>query len=203
MAVTFVRAPISDDALAGGAVAGNNQPLLTRRMQTMKRNNSSMQLTRAADYGIRVMVHLATLAPGDRTLLPALAQGTGAPESFLSKILQALSGARLIASRRGHMGGFEILPRGRQASMREVIEAIDGPIHLNVCLMTDRACGRKKGCPAHPVWARAQKAMLDVLASAVMADLASEQLALRERNSRVVSLNSVAERSASFTAIQL
>ncbi len=190
-AVTFVGAPMSDDALAGS------------RFQTMKRNNSSMQLTRAADYGIRVMVHLATLAPGERTLLPALAQATGAPESFLSKILQVLSGARLIVSRRGHTGGFEILPRGRQASMRQVIEVIDGPIHLNACLMTDRACGRKKCCPAHPVWARAQKAMLDVLASAVMADLASDQMALRERESGLVGLGRLAEPPAAFTSIQL
>jgi Rrf2 family protein len=173
------------------------------RIQTMKRNNSSMQLTRAADYGIRVMVHLATLAPGERTLLPALAQATGAPESFLSKVLQALSSARLIASRRGHTGGFEILPRGRRASMREVIEIIDGPIHLNVCLMTDGTCGRKKGCPAHPVWVRAQKAMLDVLAGAVVADLASEQLALPERKPGMVGLSSLAERSSSGTAIQV
>jgi Rrf2 family protein len=157
--------------------------------ETMKRSNSSMQLTRAADYGVRVMVHLATLTPGERTLLPALAQATGAPESFLSKILQALSSARFIASRRGQMGGFEILPRGRRATMRDVIEAIDGPIHLNVCLMNDRACVRIKCCPAHPVWVRAQQAMLDVLASAVMADLAGEQLALCEQKRAVVGLS--------------
>lgn len=162
-----------------------------------------MQLTRAADYGIRVMVHLATMAPGERTLLPVLAHATGAPESFLSKILQALTSARFIASRRGHMGGFEILPRGRRATMREAIEIIDGPIHLNVCLMTDRACGRQKCCPAHPVWIRAQKAMLDVLASAVIADLASEQLALRERKPGLVGLSSLAERPAAFSAIHL
>ena len=89
----------------------------------MKKSNSSMQLTRAADYGVRVMVHLATLPEHERALLPALAAATEAPESFLSKVLQALSRAKLIASRRGQAGGFEILPRGRQASVLEVIEA--------------------------------------------------------------------------------
>lgn len=140
----------------------------------MKKTNSSMQLTRAADYAVRVMVHLATLPAHERALLPALADATGAPESFLSKVLQALSHAKLIASQRGQSGGFEILPAGRQASMREVIEAIDGPLCLNVCLLSERACGRAKRCPAHPVWVRAQEAMLDVLSSAVIADLACE-----------------------------
>jgi Rrf2 family protein len=132
-----------------------------------------MQLTRAADYGVRVMVHLATLPAHERALLPALAEATEAPVSFLSKVLQALSRANLISSWRGKSGGFAILPRGRQASMREVIEAIDGPICLNVCLVAGKSCGRKSWCPAHPVWLRAQQAMLDVLSKAQIAELAA------------------------------
>jgi Rrf2 family protein len=143
----------------------------------MKKSNSSMQLTRAADYGVRVMVHLATLPVRERALLPALAAATEAPESFLSKVLQALARARLIRSRRGQSGGFEILPRGRQSSMREVIEAIDGPIFLNVCLISKKACARDAWCPAHPVWMQAQQAMLDVLSKARIADMAGQATA--------------------------
>ncbi len=153
----------------------------------MKRSNSSMQLTRAADYAVRVMVHLAALPARERALLPALAEATGAPESFLSKVLQALSRAKLIASRRGHSGGFEILPGGRQASLREVIEAIDGPVHLNVCLISARACGRAAWCPAHPVWAEAQQAMLDVLSRASIAGMASQAAASQVRESGTAS----------------
>jgi len=147
----------------------------------MKKLNSSMQLTRAADYAIRVMIHLASRPPLERVLLPTLASATGAPESFLSKILQALSRAKLISSRRGQSGGFEILARGREASMREVIEAIDGPVLLNVCLIADGACPRDSWCPAHPVWVQAQKAMLDVLSSAMIAELATGVPARRDR----------------------
>lgn len=139
---------------------------------SMEKSGSSMQLTRAADYAVRVMICLATLPDHERTLLPALANATGAPRSFLSKVLQALSRAELISSRRGQLGGFEILPRGRQASVREVIEAIDGPIYLNVCVMSGKSCGRKSWCPAHPIWVQAQAAMLEVLNAAMIADLA-------------------------------
>jgi Rrf2 family protein len=135
--------------------------------------NSSMQLTRAADYAVRVMVYLATLPDGKRALLPDLARVTEAPESFLSKVLQSLAHAELISSRRGKLGGFAILPRGRPATMREVIEAIDGPICLNVCLNGGKDCDRKSTCPAHPVWSRAQRAMLDVLMSVTVCSMAS------------------------------
>ena len=132
-----------------------------------------MQLTRAADYGVRVMIQLAAPQAGGLVSLPALAQATGAPESFLSKVLQALARAGLITSRRGQAGGFRITPRGSRASMREVIEAIDGSICLNVCLIPGKSCARKAHCPAHPVWARAQQAMLDVLSRTTVAAMAA------------------------------
>ncbi len=133
-----------------------------------------MQLTRAADYGVRVMIQLAAPPAGGRVSLLPLAQATGAPESFLSKVLQALGRAGLITSRRGQSGGFRITPHGNIATMREVIEAIDGSICLNVCLMHGRSCLRKPRCPAHPVWVRAQQAMLEVLSNTTVAAMAAQ-----------------------------
>ena len=143
----------------------------------MEKSGSSMQLTRASDYAVRVMIHLATLPDKERALLPALADATGAPGSFLSKVLQALTRAELITSRRGKRGGFEILARGRQASIRNVIEAIDGPVHLNICVVSEKSCNRKSWCPAHPIWLQAQAAMLEVLDAARIADLAQQAAA--------------------------
>ncbi len=130
-----------------------------------------MQLTRAADYATRVMVYLAAQPGNQRVFLPALAEATAVPSSFLSKVLQALTRAGMVSSRRGQQGGFQILPRGRQASVRTVVEAIDGPINLNVCMLHGAGCNRKPWCPAHPVWVEAQGAMLKVLDAAKIADL--------------------------------
>ena len=138
----------------------------------MGQSGSTMQLTRAADYAVRVMIHLATLPANERALLPALAGATGAPKSFLSKVLQALCRAGFIASRRGQSGGFEMLPAGREASIRSVIESIEGPICLNLCLTTGASCNRRFYCPVHPIWQNAQEAMLGVLSAATVADLA-------------------------------
>ena len=139
----------------------------------MKRTNSSMQLTRAADYAVRVMIQLTAAADG-RVSLPTLARATGAPSSFLSKVLQALTRAGLISSQRGQAGGFRITARGRAATMLEVIEAIDGAICLNLCMAPGRSCPRKSRCPAHPVWVKAQQAMLEVLSAATVAAMAVE-----------------------------
>lgn len=139
----------------------------------MEKCHSSMQLTRAADYAVRVMIHLAKMPRSARVSLPVLAAATGAPDSFLSKVLQSLTRARLVTSQRGPAGGFQMSASGRQVSMREVIEAIDGPMNLNVCLGNNQACPRKLWCPAHPVWVKAQEAVLDVLNEARITDVAN------------------------------
>jgi Rrf2 family protein len=133
-----------------------------------------MQLTRAADYAVRVMIHMAGLPHGARVSLTTLVDATGAPDSFLSKILQALTRARMITSRRGPAGGFQLSIRGRKSSMRAIMEAIDGPMNLNVCLAEGRTCPRKSRCPAHPVWVKAQGALLDVLNNSLITDLSAQ-----------------------------
>jgi Rrf2 family protein len=139
----------------------------------MGQSSSTMQLTRAADYGVRVMIQLATLPSHQRTRLPELARATGAPESFLSKVLQALCRAGFIVSQRGQAGGFEILPAGRTASISAVIEAVEGPICLNICVDQGTRCKRSVFCPAHPIWERAQEAVLAVLNEANVGELAA------------------------------
>jgi Rrf2 family protein len=136
-----------------------------------------MQLTRAADYAVRVMVHLAGLPPETRTSRAELAIAAECPEQFLSKVLQNLARAGLVLSHRGNTGGFELPNFRRTATVLEVVEAIEGPIRLNVCLNSDRACTRQEWCPAHDVWVDAQAAVAQTLRNATIDELARQAAA--------------------------
>jgi Rrf2 family protein len=131
-----------------------------------------MQLTRAADYAVRVMIHLAGMDPGARASRTTLAEAAECPEQFLSKVLQGLTRAGLIISHRGNTGGFELSSARRDATMLDVVEAIEGPLRLNVCLNGEHACPRQGWCPAHPKWAEAQAAMAQVLKDSSIEELA-------------------------------
>ena len=122
-----------------------------------------MQLTRAADYGVRVMMHLVCQASGTRASLTDLAEAADVSPAFLSKVLQRLVRAGLLASRRGKRGGFEMLEKGRQASLYDILEALDGLPALNVCLLDSGSCHRSPWCAAHPVWMAAQQRLLETL----------------------------------------
>ena len=138
-----------------------------------------MQLTRAADYAIRVMIHLAGMPPGKRISRDDLASAAECPEQFLSKVLQGLTRAGLVISHRGNVGGFELPDVHLTATVLEVVEAIEGPIRLNICLMSSQACPRESWCPAHGIWEDAQAAMTNVLKAATIDELARRAAATR------------------------
>ena len=134
-----------------------------------------MQLTRAADYGVRAMIQLGSENHGTRASLSELAQAAEVSPAFLSKVLQRLVKAGLIASRRGKRGGFEMLDRGREASLLEILDALDGIPALNLCLL-DGGCHRSPWCPTHLVWKEAQDRMREVLGAASLSQLVAENL---------------------------
>jgi len=131
-----------------------------------------MQLTRAADYAVRVMIHMAGLPPGTRASRSELAEAVECPEQFLSKVLQSLTRGGLVMSHRGNTGGFELPGGYRQATLLDVVEAIEGRIRLNVCLSSEHSCARQVWCPAHEVWAEAQASLVTVLKKSTVGDLA-------------------------------
>ena len=120
------------------------------------------------------MIHLAGLPPGERVSRSQLSASAECPEQFLCKVLQNLTRAGLVISHRGNTGGFELEEAHRTASVLDVVEAVEGPIRLNVCLTTDHACKRQGWCPAHCVWADAQAALLHVLKDATISNLAHQ-----------------------------
>ncbi len=132
-----------------------------------------MQLTRAADYAVRIMIHLATLPPDSRPSGAELAKAQDIPEHFAVKVLQSLARARMVASQRGSGGGFVLSADPRRVTMLDVVEAIEGPIALNACMTSPPSCNRMQNCAAHQVWVVAQQAMVAVLRTATIASLAA------------------------------
>jgi len=109
------------------------------------------------------MAYLATVPEGRVTSLHEIGHAQDIPESFLAKILQSLVHAGLAESRRGARGGFALARPARDISLRAVIEAVDGPIALNVCVLVPDECERSSRCPMHEAWVEAQERMMSVL----------------------------------------
>ncbi|MBI3122382.1 MAG: Rrf2 family transcriptional regulator [candidate division NC10 bacterium] len=134
-----------------------------------------MKLTRGGEYGIRGVLYLAQQDNGKVSMLSAIAKAQDVPPRFLAKIFQALAKAGIVRSHRGAKGGFSLARPAAEITIKDVIEAIEGPVHLNVCLVAPGECSRDKICPMHRVWEEAQAKMMGVLGQTNFADLAKAE----------------------------
>ncbi len=122
-----------------------------------------LQLTRGGEYALRAMAYLAAVPEGNVASLHEIGHAQDIPESFLAKILQSLVHAGLAESRRGARGGFVLARPARDITLRAVIEAVDGPIALNTCVLFPDDCERSGRCSIHETWVEAQERMMSVL----------------------------------------
>jgi Rrf2 family protein len=120
-----------------------------------------MKLTRGGEYGILGVLYLAQQDDKNVSVLSTIAKAQDVSPLFLAKVFQALAKAGVVKSHRGVKGGFSLGRAASQITIKEVIEAIEGPIELN-----------RDNVPAvRAVWDEVHEKMTDVLSQANFADL--------------------------------
>ncbi len=115
-----------------------------------------MQITRETDYAIRC-VHYLSMKRGTVTMVEEISREMCIPRSFLAKILQKLSKASIVKSYRGVKGGFELARDPGKITLLDVIEAIQGPVAMNLCALDERLCDFSSTCSIHPVWVEVRR----------------------------------------------
>ncbi len=131
-----------------------------------------LRISRKIDYGLRAMIYLASITQDSVVPFREIARQMDVPEDFLAKILKTLVDQGLVRSTRGPHGGYALARPPSAVSFLEVIEAVEGPVALNVCLDGEDACGHSTACTMVSVWRLGQERMLDVYRQSKLSDLA-------------------------------
>lgn len=110
-----------------------------------------MIINQATDYGFRAAVFLAGQEPGKMIEAQVIAQEVVIPMRFLLKIMPSLIKAGIVKSQRGAGGGYALARDPRDISMLDILEATEGPIQLNRCLIDHDLCSRQAApdCKVH------------------------------------------------------
>jgi Rrf2 family protein len=111
-----------------------------------------MRLPQTAEYALRAMTYLATLPLDSAVSSRELAERTGIPSAYLSKVMRKLVVAKLADSKKGHGGGFRLAWSPDQILLREVMDAVDYDLDPDRCAFGWEECDPKKPCPLHPAW---------------------------------------------------
>lgn len=111
-----------------------------------------MHINLESDYAVRIVYQMTQR--GGRIDANTVAQAAGVSQRFALKILGKLAAADVVHSFKGAHGGYELARPAKQISMRQVIEAVEGPYRFSRCVDDGYDCTHSScsGCPFHAVF---------------------------------------------------
>jgi Rrf2 family protein len=144
---------------------------------------SLLRISEAANLGIHAMACLVGFGPGQTVAVTEISELLGVSKDHLGKVLQRLAKVGLVTSKRGPKGGFTIAKETEQTTLLEILEAIDGPISSNPCLLGQPLCGGQ--CIMGDLVSDLHRRVHDYLSNTHLADLVERSPLVRKaRRSR-------------------
>lgn len=136
-----------------------------------------MKMSVKTRYALRAMLCLAQAGDGALLGTRAIAQAERLPEKFLEQLMSALRRAGLVTVTRGQAGGSTLARRPSELTLLEIVEAIEGPLHVAGCAGAN-CCSDPAECAINEALGAADDAFRARLASVTLADVAARQAAL-------------------------
>ncbi len=132
-----------------------------------------IRMTKQTDYGFILLSRLAE-DPERVANAPDLAAETRLPAPMVSKILKILARNGLLTSHRGIRGGYGLARAPRDIAAAEILQALEGPVALTVCVDgSPGECDREAYCAVRGHWQRINQAVRQALAGITLADLSA------------------------------
>lgn len=130
-----------------------------------------LELSSEGRYALRALLYLAWV--GERVTADGISASAGVPRRLLARVLAKLSRAGLVESEQGRGGGSWLARPAAEITLREAVEAVEGPFGVFRCIMENRACGEGAPCALHDAWEEGQRAILEYLGDQTLEEFVS------------------------------
>jgi Rrf2 family protein len=133
-------------------------------------------LTKKAKYGLKALVFLAGIEPGQTALVADIATANQIPKKFLDAILGELRNAGFVHSKKGKGGGYTLARTPEEIGVGNVIRALDGPLAPIQCASRTvyrrcDDCTDEMRCAVRLVMLQAREAIASVLDKTTLAQM--------------------------------
>ncbi len=135
-----------------------------------------IRLSKRTDYGFLAIQHLMTAPKGTFRSAREIAARHNIPPALMAKLLQRLARNGLVASHHGIKGGYRIARPASRITVREIIEALEGPVGADPCRHASiEDCRRSEGCDGRRPGREVQRQVAEFLERTTLRDLAALQ----------------------------
>ncbi len=129
-----------------------------------------LRLSKLTDYATVILSFMAKNKIEVHAAME-IASVTGIALPTVSKILKLLVNAEVVISSRGAKGGYVLSKPPEQISVATIISALEGPIALTECSISQQGCEQASGCDIRGNWSLINKTIHNALESVTLADL--------------------------------
>ncbi|HOJ92097.1 MAG TPA: Rrf2 family transcriptional regulator [Dictyoglomaceae bacterium] len=132
------------------------------------------------EYGLRAMILLAEDYQKKKLSLSQMSEKEAISREFLAQLMLNLKKANLVESYKGISGGFILAKSPSDITLREIIEALEGPIKLIECIHVNDTCTKQNFCQSQKVWDFIESKILKLLEDINLEDLTKGTLRKEE-----------------------
>jgi Rrf2 family protein len=130
-----------------------------------------MKLSTKIRYGARAMLELASHYGEGPIELREIAREQDISVKYLEQVIIPLRTAGLVKSVRGSKGGYALSRHPSEICLDEVVETLEGPIHLVDCIRDAKICKRSSSCVTRDIWTEVSDALHRVLNSITLEEM--------------------------------
>jgi Rrf2 family protein len=135
-------------------------------------------LTNKAKYGLKALIHLADLPPGNTAIVADIAAANNIPKKFLDAILLELRNAGFVRSKKGPSGGYSLARSATEIIVGDAIRALDGALAPIACASRNfwrpcEDCTDENACSVRLIMVDVRDAISNILDNTNLSALAA------------------------------
>jgi Rrf2 family protein len=140
-----------------------------------------MKISAQEEYGLRCLVQLAALPPGESLTLPQIADREGISTANAGKLMWLLNKADFVHSTRGTKGGYSLARPADKIRLSEIIKVLDADVldkHCESYTGVLDSCVHKGDCGIRPVIVGLHAIVENALSQITLAQLVGTESAV-------------------------
>lgn len=122
-----------------------------------------LKLSKKVEYALISMMHMDSVLSENLASARELSDQYNIPGDLLGKVLQSLAKSQLIVSAQGAKGGYRLARPLDRVTLGEVVEAVEGPMHITMCQNDPACCDQYPTCNIKQPVFQVQKQLTDYM----------------------------------------
>ncbi len=142
-----------------------------------------MRISTKIRYGARAMLELASHYGKGPIELKEIAKKENISLKYLEQVINPLRSAGLVKAVRGAKGGYSLAKPPSEICLYDVVETLEGPLHMVECLNNSRACQKIPTCVTRDIWKEVSDTIIKIFNAITFEDLVNRKREKEGKNS--------------------